>query len=169
MGETKSTKNRREKGAITLFILIAMFFFLIVLYSLYANNVSRLSAQRNYVADIQKQYEETIDEEKIKEEYDKITSEKIRIVLYIASTGKIYSTDQWTNQNLKMEIDFPESVPEGERYFFIDGEKKKRTAYFGIKERKDGVWFRCAGRTGKKARHSPLPCCATANMRCSQR
>ena len=76
MGETKSTKNRREKGAITLFILIAMFFFLIVLYSLYANNVSRLSAQRNYVADIQKQYEETIDEEKIKEEYDKITSEK---------------------------------------------------------------------------------------------
>ena len=125
MGETKSTKNRREKGAITLFILIAMFFFLIVLYSLYANNVSRLSAQRNYVADIQKQYEETIDEEKIKEEYDKITSEKIRIVLYIASTGKIYSTDQWTNQNLKMEIDFPESVPEGERYFFIDGEKKK--------------------------------------------
>ena len=104
MGETKSTKNRREKGAITLFILIAMFFFLIVLYSLYANNVSRLSAQRNYVADIQKQYEETIDEEKIKEEYDKITSEKIRIVLYIASTGKIYSTDQWTNQNLKMEI-----------------------------------------------------------------
>ena len=56
----KNFKNiiKNEKGSVTLFVLIAMIFFLIVTISIYVNSQSKLQAQNAEIEQIRKNYVE---------------------------------------------------------------------------------------------------------------
>ena len=131
---SKFKKHGKERGSITLFVLLAILFFIIIAYAIYANTANSISEQNREISAIQEHYEQSSSEEQMDKEYDDIINENIHIALYFASSGEVYSVNQWTNQNLKVEINFPTSVPEEERYYTIDGIRKKYEGEFIIEK-----------------------------------
>ncbi len=65
-------KFKNQKGSVTLFVLISMIFFLIVLVSIYLSNVNREQAQVSEIKAIQDEYNVSTDE--MKEEYENISN-----------------------------------------------------------------------------------------------
>ena len=53
----KKRKFKEEKGAITLFVLISILFFVIVLVGLYINSSNKIQKQQAEIDKIQKTYE----------------------------------------------------------------------------------------------------------------
>ena len=130
----KSKKLTKERGSIALFLLVSILFFIIIGYSIYANVANSLSAQEKEIKAIQKNYQENSTEEIMDEKYEELLDGKIRIVFHVQSTGELYKNDKWINQNLIMTIYYPEEVPEDERYFSINGDKKKYEGEYIIEE-----------------------------------
>lgn len=129
---SKFKNHGKERGSITLFVLIAILFFIIIAYAIYVNTVNSVSEQNRQVKTIQKHYEQSSNEKEMEKEYNDLVNGNIHIALYFASSGEVYPIEQWTNQDLKVEITFPASVPEDERYYTIDGVKKKYEQEFII-------------------------------------
>ena len=71
----KNFKNiiKNEKGSVTLFVLIAMIFFLIVTISIYVNSQSKLQAQNAEVEQIKKNYEKNNYSEYLEHTYNDLT------------------------------------------------------------------------------------------------
>ena len=51
----------KEKGAITLFVLLAMLFFLIVIFSVFIASSNRQQSQTSEIDKIQEEYEQSVD------------------------------------------------------------------------------------------------------------
>ena len=131
----KSKKLTKERGSIALCLLVSILFFIIIGYSIYANVANSLSAQEKEIKAIQKNYQENSTEEIMDEKYEELLDGKIRILFHVQSTGELYQNDKWINQNLIMTIYYPEEVPEDERYFSINGDKKTGiTLMYTVKE-----------------------------------
>ena len=71
----KNFKNiiKNEKGSVTLFVLIAMIFFLIVTISIYVNSQSKLQAQNAEIEQIRKNYEKNNYSEYLEHTYNDLT------------------------------------------------------------------------------------------------
>ena len=54
---SKFKNHGKERGSITLFVLIAILFFIIIAYAIYVNTVNSVSEQNRQVKTIQKHYE----------------------------------------------------------------------------------------------------------------
>ena len=130
----KLRRVKKERGSITLFVLIAILFFIIIAYAIYSKTINVVMSQNKEVKAIQEQYEQSSNEEAMSEEYEEILDGNIIIVFYEETTGDLYSPDEWTNENLIMKIYYPEQVPEEEKYFSIDGEEHKYEGEYIIKE-----------------------------------
>ena len=59
---------KNQKGAITLFVIIAMIFFLAIVLVMYMGNMKKLRNQKEQIEEIRQQY----DEENIHEVYNEI-------------------------------------------------------------------------------------------------
>ena len=64
------SNKKREKGAITLFVLIACLFFVFILMGVYLSNLNRLQVQEQEVQQIQENYAKELD--RVDEIYAKI-------------------------------------------------------------------------------------------------
>ena len=67
------SKFKEEQGSVTLFVLIAMIFFLIVTISIYVNSQSKLQAQNAEVEQIKKNYEKNNYSEYLEHTYNDLT------------------------------------------------------------------------------------------------
>ena len=56
MKEINRNRKRNEKGAITLFVLLACLFFVFILTGVYLSNLNRLQVQEQEVTQIQENY-----------------------------------------------------------------------------------------------------------------
>ena len=119
--EPKINKLKREKGSVTLFVLIAMIFFLVVLFTWYSSAKNKLIEQEKEIKIIQNEY----NTEGIDQKYSDTISNldlNVAISLY-KETGEKYSVSEWTNKNLKLQIYYPDDVTEEEKYYYINGVK----------------------------------------------
>ena len=78
-----NNKLKNEKGSITLYVLISMVFFIVVVYGVYFNTTNKAQKQNKEIEKIQKQYEK----EDINDLYEGIVKQKIDGVL-LAPTAK---------------------------------------------------------------------------------
>lgn len=114
--------KNNERGSITIFVLVASLFFIIVLVLLYIGQVNKIQQQEKLVENLKSEYNS---EEKIHEIYNQIMEKWIiKIVLYNPS-GEIYDVNEWTNQDLTLKIFYPEEIQESDKYYYIDGVKTK--------------------------------------------
>ena len=56
-------KNKGEKGAITLFILLACLFLIFILSGIYISNVNKMQTQEQEVKQIQENYAKEVEEQ----------------------------------------------------------------------------------------------------------
>lgn len=73
-------KYKNEKGSVTLFVLIAMLFFILIVYVVYQGTRNDLLAQNREVKKIQQDYEKSTNEIEMQKEYENIISENLNVV-----------------------------------------------------------------------------------------
>ena len=123
MEEVKN-KRKSERGSVTLFVLVTMLFFITILISSYTRQASKISSQRKQIEEIQKEYSA---EGKIEEVYFEIENTMpVSIILYKPS-GEIYDINEWTNEDLTLEIFYPGGIEDSYKYYYIDGVRTKYT------------------------------------------
>ena len=66
----KNLKKNPEKGSITLFVLIAIIFILIVISAVYFSSQNKASAQEREIKQIERSY--NVDNQDLSDEYDKL-------------------------------------------------------------------------------------------------
>lgn len=67
-------KLKKEKGSITLYVLISMFFFIVIVFGVYFNTNSKIQKQNKEIEKIQKQYEK----ENINDVYEKAEDKYVK-------------------------------------------------------------------------------------------
>lgn len=116
-------KIAKETGSVTLFVLIAVLFFVVILLTVYTSSKNTLNAQEKEIAKIRAEYDIT------DSELDQAYSEKleelnqdISITFTTATTGKTFhNTIDWTNENLKVGITFlAEGNPQNSKVVITD-------------------------------------------------
>lgn len=73
-------KYKNEKGSVTLFVLIAMLFFILIVYVVYQSTRDDLLAQNREVKKIQQDYEKPSNEIEMEKEYENLVSENLNDV-----------------------------------------------------------------------------------------
>ena len=68
-------KLKNQQGSVTLFVLIVMIFFLIILVSLFANTKTKIIEQEKQIAIIQKEYETEDINQTMEHKYDEIINQ----------------------------------------------------------------------------------------------
>ena len=68
-------KLKNQKGSVTIFVLIVMIFFLIMLVSLFANTKTKIIEQEKQIAIIQKEYETENINQTMEQKYDEIINQ----------------------------------------------------------------------------------------------
>ena len=119
-------KLRSEKGSITVFVLATMLFMLVITTVFYTSVKTKTVAQAKDINKIQEEYsnEENLEgemEEKYEDIKDTVDTE-ITIMLY-KLTGEEYQVSEWTNQDIKMRLNYYGGEEPEDKYFYIDGEK----------------------------------------------
>ena len=74
-------KYKNEKGSVTLFVLIAMLFFILIVYVVYQSTRDDLLAQNREVKKIQQDYEKSSNEIEMEKEYENLVSENLNDVV----------------------------------------------------------------------------------------
>lgn len=64
--------HKNEKGSVTLFVLIAMLFFILIVYVVYQSTRDDLLAQNREVKKIQQDYEKSSNEIEMEKEYENL-------------------------------------------------------------------------------------------------
>lgn len=72
----RNTKMKNENGSITLYVVISMIFFLVIVTSLYFSSTNRVYKQNKEIYKIQKQYNQNIDDIYEKAVYDNLLMSK---------------------------------------------------------------------------------------------
>ena len=122
-------KLSEEKGSITMTVVAAMLFVIACITIAFMSIFNKTISQNSKIRIIEKNYADSSSNEKIKEQYnDTLNSLNsiINVRLYKSSSGEEYSLDQWTNDNLKLNITWDIPIPDEYKYFFYNG---VQTAY----------------------------------------
>ncbi len=121
---------KSEQGSITLFVLLAILFFLIVIFSVFMTSSNKNRTQLEELDKIKQEYEKDL--ENIDEIYKDITKDSIFIV-FRTPDGKLHPESRWTNQDLTVKIYYPEGTAEENKLVKIDnGEYTNYTGEFTI-------------------------------------
>ncbi len=127
----KDNKFFNEKGSVTLFILIAAIFFLIVSLNVYSSNKNKLIAQTEEIKAIEENYNKEL--ENIDEIYDNLTKADLKTVFIkqssINSPNKVeYNLSDWTNENLIAKVIIKsESNPDAQLQVKVTSKKTGNT------------------------------------------
>ena len=92
--EKKICNKKNEKGAITLFVLLACLFFVFILTGTYISNLNRLQVQEQEVRQIQENYEKDID--RVDEIYENL-SKSMKVTL-----SQNPPNGTWTNEEVTL-------------------------------------------------------------------
>lgn len=121
MKETRRKEKQGEKGSVTLFVLVTMMFFLMVIIFSYARQSEKINAQKRQIEEIQKKYEP----ENVEDIYYEVEkNEPVSIKLY-KPNGELYDVTEWTNQDLTLKIFYPGGIADSHKYYYIDGIETK--------------------------------------------
>ncbi len=96
-------KAKEEKGAITLFVLISMLFFVIVLVGIYIGTSHRTQKQQNEIEKIQKEYETTDIDELYNMVYESISEVEDEDGIFVCFKGDTLSFYSKENDEIKVE------------------------------------------------------------------
>ena len=118
-------KQKREKGSVTLFVLIAMIFFLVIIFTWFASVKNKLIEQEKEIKIIQNEYNASDIDQKYSETVNNLDLD-VHIILY-KETGEVYSTSEWTNRNLRLQIFYSDEIAAEDRYYYIDDVKNQYT------------------------------------------
>ena len=130
--EKLKNKINNEKGSITLYVLVTMMLFLMVIVFMYMQTRSKNSTQLQQLSEIQKEYESSnIDDTYQKEE--SIYRGEV-IVTFYTPDGERYDINEWTNQDVIVKITYPHDIKDENKYYYKDGEKIPYTDNEVIKE-----------------------------------
>ena len=118
---------KSEKGSITVFVLTTMLFMLIVIFISYMMLMNKNSAQIRQIEQVQAEYESSNNiNDEMDEIYNEIVDKEYQTGLSISlykETGEKYSVNEWTNQNLRVVVNYSGGAPDSELKFFIDGKE----------------------------------------------
>ena len=102
----KEMKILSEKGAVTLFVLIAVIFFLIVALNVYSSTKTKLVAQSREIEAIEENYNRDVD--RIDDIYKEFESELRTLFIkqsLINSPDRVYyDINEWTNENIVAKV-----------------------------------------------------------------
>ena len=109
-GHNRIQKLKGEKGSVTLFVLIAMIFFLTIGITVYIANVNQKQSQEKEINKIQYEYGKNNDLNTIyNEQVDKV-QQKLLITVK-DSVGNKYIEKTWTNKiPLTVEVNWPDGT-----------------------------------------------------------
>ena len=103
----RKNKFFSEKGSVTLFILIAVLFFLIVSLNVYSKNKNRIVAQANEIKAIEENYNKDL------ENIDKIYEDELKYFIKTtfikessinSGNNVYYNLSDWTNENIVVNV-----------------------------------------------------------------
>ena len=118
--------KNKEQGSITLFTIISIIFFLIISIGVYINISNKSTIQVSEVSKIKSEYQ--ISKEQMDEEYEQVVnniSDKVIINMIKKSDNSEYVSGMWTNDTVKVTIEFPDYVPDNEKIIYINGKETK--------------------------------------------
>ena len=121
---TKAKKNNKEQGSITLFTLISLIFFLIIGIEIYINVSNNEVAQVSEIEKIKSEYQ--INKEQMDEKYEEVidnVNQKVVITLKKVSDNSDYVSGTWTNDSVKVKIEYPEGTIEDDKIIYVNGKK----------------------------------------------
>ena len=102
----KEIKTLSEKGAVTLFVLIAVIFFLIVALNVYSSTKTKLVAQSREIEAIEENYNRDVD--RIDDIYKEFESELRTLFIkqsLINSPDRVYyDINEWTNEDIVAKV-----------------------------------------------------------------
>ncbi len=119
-------KNNKEQGSITLFTIISIIFFLIISVGIYINISNKSGTQVSEISKIKSEYE--ISKEQMDEKYEEVVNNinnKVIITMKKESDDSEYVSGVWTNDAVKVTIEFPDYVPDDEKIIYINGKEIK--------------------------------------------
>ena len=97
-GKIAEWKEKNEAGSVTVFVLIAILFFIIVLMGVYTGLNARSSAQIKEINKIQAEY--NVSEEDLEQAYEEeVGPLDIKIILTKKGTQELYNKERWYNGN----------------------------------------------------------------------
>ena len=119
-GKENSFLRKGEKGSVTLFVLIAMLFFLIIGIMIFMSNMNNSSTQKRDVQKIQNEYNQE-DNNNLDQEYEEAKERQVGklLIKVIDKNGEIYKADTWINFDenelkdrlpLTVDVVWPEGV-----------------------------------------------------------
>ena len=118
-------KPKNEKGSVTVFVLIAMLFFLTVGLIIFISNMNDSANQKKDYSKIQKDYNNVSSGNlnTIYDEQEQIVTGKIQIIVR-DSDGNLYKGEEWTNKEpLTVEVIWPKEIkqntPDGKKQIVI--------------------------------------------------
>ena len=121
---------KSEKGSITLFVLLAILFFLIVIFSVFINSSNKNRIQLAELDKIKQEYDKTL--EGIDKIYEDITKDSI-FIIFRTPDGKLHPESRWTNQDLTVKIYYPKGTADENKLVKLDdGTYKNYTGEFTI-------------------------------------
>ena len=126
---------KTEKGSITLFVLISILFFLITAIGIYININNKNISQSSEISKIKSEYK--VNKEQMNEIYEETIAnqnKKINVSLTKVSDNTNYTSGMWTNDSIKVKIEFPETVPEEERKIYLNGKEMLYTGEIIVEE-----------------------------------
>ena len=127
----KESKFFSEKGSVTLFILIAIIFFLMVSLNVYSSNKNKIIAQTEEIKAIEENYNKDLDN--MDEIYDNLIKADFKTVFIkqssINSPNKVeYNLSEWTNENVIAKVTInSENNPEAQLQVKVTSKKTGNT------------------------------------------
>lgn len=127
----RENKFFSEKGSVTLFILIAIIFFLIVSLNVYSSNKNKLIAQTEEIKAIEENYNKDLDN--MDEIYDSLIKADFKTVFIkqssINSPNKVeYNLSEWTNENVIVKVTvYTENNPDAQLQVKVTSKKTGST------------------------------------------
>ncbi len=131
MKKLKENKIFSEKGSVTLFVLIAIIFFLIASLNIYSSNKNKIVEQSKEIQAIEENYNKDI--ENMDEIYDNLVNGDLKTVFIkqssINSPNKIYyNLSEWTNENVIAKVTASsENNPEAQLYVKVISKRTGNT------------------------------------------
>ena len=115
--------KKGERGSVTLFVLIAMIFFLTVGIGVYMANINTQQSQQQDVKKIQSEYAGTDDVNSIYQEQKDKISQSVLIVVR-DSEGNVYTENTWTNKiPLTVEVHWPDGLSDIKKKINVDSKE----------------------------------------------
>lgn len=138
--EIKKRRKKNERGSVTLFVLIAMIFFLTAGIAIYIANVNSGMSQQKDVKKIQSEYDDTGDLDTVYDEQISEMEQKLTLVVkYMDTSGnyQIYQDGTWINNKiakiedgnvqLQLTVNWPDGSSNSTKEIDIDGIKSEST------------------------------------------